>query len=68
MNIREAVASIIGENLARTIIADQGIHWAVVAAMAEGKTSDDPRAIAAINAWRAEQKAHPTPEHGEADG
>ena len=45
-----------GEKLARAIIADQGIHWAVVAAMAEAKTSDDPAAIAAIDAWNAEQK------------
>lgn len=56
MNIREAVASIIGESLASAIIADQGIHWAVVAAMAEATTSDDPKAIAAINTWRAQQK------------
>ena len=57
MNIREACASIMGEELARTIIADQGIYWAVVAAMAEAKTSDDPAALAAINAWNAQQKA-----------
>ena len=57
MNIREACASIMGEKLARAIIADQGIHWAVVAAMAEAKTSDDPAAIAAIDAWNAQQKA-----------
>ncbi len=57
MNIREACCSIMGEKLARTIIADQGIHWAVVAAMAEAKTSDNPAALAAIDTWRAEQKA-----------
>ena len=56
VNIREAIASIIGERLAAAIIADQGIHWAVVAAMAEAETSDDPNALAAINAWRVEQK------------
>jgi len=59
VNIREAVESIIGERLAAAIIADQGIHWAVVAAMAEAETSDNPRAIAAIRAWRAEQKDKP---------
>ena len=57
MNIREACTSIMGEKLARAVIADQGIHWAVVAAMAEAKISDDPAAIAAIDAWNAQQKA-----------
>lgn len=56
MNIREAVSAIIGDKAARAIIADQGLHWAVIAAMAAAKTSDDPRAIAAIRAWNAEQK------------
>jgi len=56
MNIREACSSIIGDDLARSIIDDMGIHWAVVAAMAEAKTSADPAALAAIDAWRAQQK------------
>ena len=56
MNIREAVASIIGDKLARSIIADQGIHWAVVAAVAESRTSHDPAALAAIKAWLAQPK------------
>jgi hypothetical protein len=56
MNIREACASIMGEKLALAIIADQGIHWAVVAAMAEATTDDDPAAIAAIDEWNALQK------------
>jgi hypothetical protein len=45
-----------GEKLALAIIADQGIHWAVVAAMAEATTDDDPAAIAAIDEWNALQK------------
>ncbi len=57
MNIREACASIMGDALARDIIADMGIHWAVVAAMAEARTSDDPAALAAIDAWNAQEKA-----------
>ena len=56
MTIHEAVHAILGDRLAHAIIADQGIHWAVVAAMAQATTDDDPRALAAINAWRAEQK------------
>ena len=59
MNIREACSSIMGDKLARAIIADMGIHWCVVAAMAEAKTSDDARALATIRAWNAEQKDNP---------
>lgn len=57
MNIREAVAKIIGDDLAEAIIADKGMHWAVVAAMTEATTDDDPVALAAIRAWNAEEKA-----------
>lgn len=56
MNIREACASILGAELAGDIIADMGIHWAVVTAMTEAKKSADPAALAAINLFNAEQK------------
>ncbi len=56
MNIREACCSIMGEKLACAIITDQGIHWAVVAAMADATTGDDPAAIQAIDTWNALQK------------
>ena len=61
MNIREACGSIMGDELSRKIIDDQGIHWAVVAAMSDATTDDDPVAIQTIRSWNAEQKtAQPT--------
>ena len=56
MNIREACESILGKELAAGLIADMGIHWAVVTAMAEARKTDDPAALAAINLFNAEQK------------
>ncbi len=56
MNIEEACRVILGNKLAAAIIADQGVHWAVVAAMTEAKTNHDPRALKAIRDWNAEQK------------
>lgn len=59
MTIEQAVASILGRAPAKSLIRSQGIHWAVVGAMAAAGpgTKNDPEAIAAINAWNAEQKA-----------
>jgi len=57
MNIREACANIIGEELAASIIADMGLHWCVVAAMTEAKTPRHDRECAVIRAWNAEQQA-----------
>lgn len=57
MNIREAVGRIIGQELADDIIADQGMHWAVIAAMTEARTPRHDRECAVIRAWRAEQKS-----------
>ena len=57
MRIEDALVSIMGYEIYRAIVETQGLHWAVVAAMAEATTDDDPRAIAAIRAWLAEQKA-----------
>ena len=56
MTIEQAVSAIIGDELAHDIIIDQGIHWAVVAAMAEAKTTDDSVAIATIRAWVKQQR------------
>ena len=56
MNIREACSSIMGEKLARSIIADMGIHWAVAAAMAEATVGDEPIAIQTIRTWVAQNK------------
>lgn len=57
MNIHEACAAILGKDIARSVIEGMGIHWCVVAAMAEASTDDNPAALAAIRAWNAEQKA-----------
>lgn len=57
MTIEEAVAAIIGKDLADSIISDMGVHWAVVAAMTEARTTDDPEAISTINSWVEEKKA-----------
>lgn len=56
MNIREAVDRVLGQKLAASIIADQGMHWAVIAAMTECKVSHGPAVKAAIVAYNAELK------------
>jgi hypothetical protein len=56
MSIEEACRVILGNKIAAGIIADQGVHWAVVAAMTKAVNGDDPRALKAIRDWNAEQK------------
>lgn len=56
MNIREACEDIMGEKLASSIIADMGIHWCIVAAMADERNAKKPRACAVIRDYLAEQK------------
>lgn len=50
MDIREACEDIMGERLASNIIADPtlGLAWCVVAAMADPRNGDKPRACAVI--------------------
>lgn len=55
MEIREAIGSIIGQRLADNIIESHGVHWAVVAAMLEGRLPRDTAAVGVINEWRAQQ-------------
>ena len=57
MSIERAVGLVLGDDLADAIIAENGIHWAVVAAMCDATTDDDPEAIAVIRAWKDEQVA-----------
>ena len=57
MDIREAIEDIMGERLASSIIADMGIHWAVIGAMCDPRANDRPTAVRAIREWQAEQKA-----------
>lgn len=56
LSIEQACRIILGNKIAAAIIADQGVHWAVVAAMCEAKTNHDPRGLLAIRDWNAEQK------------
>jgi hypothetical protein len=48
MSVRDACVSIMGRELADAIIADQGLHWCVVAAVAGARTTDDPEALAVL--------------------
>ncbi len=54
MTLEEAVFAILGDETGHAIIADMGVHWAVVAAVAAATTSDDPKAIATIREWKRE--------------
>ena len=45
MTIEQACHEILGDKLAHAIISSMGVHWAVVAAMAQATTDDSPRAI-----------------------
>jgi len=56
MPLPEAIASILGTEAAAAITLDMGEHWALVAAVKYAKTTDDPRALSAIDQWLAEQK------------
>lgn len=56
MNIREACDHVLGAKASRRIIADMGLHWAAVAAMAGCMESDGPECAAAIRAYFAELK------------
>lgn len=58
MSIEEAVFSILGDETGHAIIAEQGIHWGVLAAMAAATTNDDQRAVAAIRQGNVDQKGN----------
>lgn len=61
MRIEDAVASIIGKDLADAIINGQGIHWAIVAAMAEAKAFRDREAVECIRAYSKSLRENPHP-------
>jgi hypothetical protein len=67
LNIREACEDIMGEKLASNIIADPklGLHWCVVAAMADERNANRPRACRVISDWLAEQKSARSSVEGE---
>jgi len=56
MDIREACEDIMGEKLAASITADMGLNWCVVAAMADPRSDNRPRACSVIRAWLADQR------------
>lgn len=56
MDIREALEDVLGERLASSITADMGQHWAIVAATADPRFHERPRAAETIRAHLAEQK------------
>lgn len=57
MTLAEAIAAILGPKLAHDITMSQGQHWALVAAIADARMSDDQEALAVLRAYVAEQKA-----------
>jgi hypothetical protein len=57
MTITEACVAILGHDAAAAIIRNQGIRWAVVAAMAVARTSDDPSALEAIDRYNKSKSA-----------
>lgn len=48
MTVEDACRSILGAEPADAIISDMGLNWAVPAAMAAARMSDDPEAINAL--------------------
>lgn len=50
MTLDDACRSVLGRAAADAIIADRGLHWAAVAAIAAAKNFHDPYAIAALSA------------------
>lgn len=56
MTIEQACFEILGDEAGHAIIADMGVNWAVVAAMAAATTNDSKDAIDTIRQWtRAQQ-------------
>jgi len=61
MDIYDALASVLGEDLAAAIIRNQGLEWAVEAAKAKLSADEDPKAVAAIMVWSARAPAPDRP-------
>ena len=55
MSTETACHIILGDSIAYAIIANQGVHWAVVAAMAAATKDQDPRALQALRDWVKEK-------------
>ncbi len=65
MTLEEACRAVLGRGAADAIIADMGMHWCVVAAVAAAKTSHPKPALDALRSRldeiRRERAALPTP-------
>lgn len=61
MNAREACERVLGPDLARSIIADMGLHWCVVTAMCECKVSHGPAVKSALAAFGKDEAMQRTP-------
>lgn len=53
MNVREACDRVLGKELSASITDDMGLHWTVVAAIADCKVSHGPAVKATFDAYLA---------------
>ena len=58
MTVEQACHEILGDKLAHAIIGSMGVHWAVVAAMAQATTADDPRALQTLRDYVRKEPGH----------
>lgn len=56
MSLETACSRIMGDELAVKMIADMGLRWTIVAAVAEARKSDDPEALAELTKYIDAQK------------
>ena len=54
MTLEQACAAILGKEAAEAIIADQGVRWCAVAAIAAAKTSDPMPALNRLRSYLKE--------------
>jgi hypothetical protein len=67
MGIEEACRVVLGNKLAGSIINSQGLHWAIVAAIADCRVSHGPKVKATFDRWLAEQRVLATRPTGGSD-
>lgn len=48
MTVEEACAAIMGDELFNSVFMDMGLHWAVVAAVADPRAAEHPEALAVL--------------------
>ena len=57
MDIEDAIALILGDDLAETVIRNQGLEWGALAAEAKITNDEDPKAVATVVAWLSVERA-----------